>query len=144
MAQENAKEEMNNELGITEDDIGKQTEEAMIKQLVTEIKLFTNKLEQLAKDKENYETQWEVEKEYNELLVQDGALERIVPQYKFELNPRFNELKQQLQKFQWRHNKFLGDRKLEGFKEEEKVYMEQLTSVLGKYKDLTGEEYDGE
>lgn len=122
--------------GVTTDNIGAEILEAQKEQLHKEIELFEKNLEQLKKDKENFVTQWAVDNKLYEIILKDDNMKKINPEFGYELNPEYWELRHKQQEFRYRMDKHLAESKIRGYDVQMQAAEEQLVSANQKLNEL--------
>jgi hypothetical protein len=118
------------------DDIGMQIEAAQKEQLERELELFTKNLEQIEAEKANFAPQWEIDKELVEIILDKDNLQKVNPEFKYELNPRYWELRKKQIEYKFRMDKHLAESKLKGYDVQKTAVLEQIESSTQKLKEL--------
>lgn len=116
------------------DALGKEIVEATKEQIQKELDLFESRVKDVEKAKENYQKQWDIDKEIYEICLKDFGL--INPQHKYQENPRYWELQKEKFKYQIRQDTFMAEQKLKSFDTQLKEIQDQVESAEAKLRDL--------
>lgn len=114
-----------------QDELAELSGEQLIENLKADVKAYEKSLEQAYKDKENYEKQFELDKQIYEILMKPGMLEMIRPTYKYQVDPEFQKLQEQKQAFKIRQDLAIG----EGSIKQYDVQIETITKALESAKE---------
>ena len=139
MGQKEANENVESNAKI-QDDLSQEIVETNIKQLQIEVDQFKNNLEQLQKTRENYNTQWAIDKELWEMQL-DGDNHKLVNNtYAYQDNERYWALIKKKIEYKYREDSFVAEQRLKKIDIDEKALKEQLKSSLDKLNELKQEE----
>lgn len=128
-------EKVKDEIGI-KDDLGKEIEKEQRKTLNEEIELFTKNIESSKKSKANYEEQWVVDNEIYEIILKEDNMRKINPDFKYESDERYWELRRTQLSYKYRMDKFMSEAKLTEFDRQVEVLEEQLKIATTKLEEM--------
>ena len=119
---------------------GKLTEEKMRESLENDLKAIDTRLEQLKKERKNYEDQFRLDCEIWDILQKPGNFKKVEPDYVFEQDEKYWELQARKQAFSIREDRAKGEGYLKGYDMQEKELKERRKSTEAKLKSLGKEE----
>jgi len=121
------------------DDIGQDIEAEMIEALEREVALFNKNLDKIEADKENFVTQWKVDNELYQLMIEGSAKVPEHRVFEYEQSDRYWELRKQQLEFKYRQDKFMSEQRLGQYDTSKLALQEQLDSSQSKLTELKGE-----
>jgi len=119
----------NDPLGITDDELAEVTKEGMLANLKADIEAYKKRIEQIKADKENYETQLEIDRQMWAILERPESIQRIEPAFKYELDPDWYALQHQKQLFKIRMDRATAEHTLSQFDSQLQATEEALASA---------------
>ena len=99
-------------LGVTEGTIAQVTKDEMLKNLRNDVTSYEKALENAKKDYDNYKEQLDLDIRLWEITNKPKAMELIVPERNYELDPAFSEIAQKKQFFKNRQDRAVGEGQL--------------------------------
>jgi hypothetical protein len=118
-------------LGVTDDSIGKEMQEAQVESLKHQIELYNQSLASIDEQKEDYLAQCAIDEEVWAIRFRDGNHEKMdqFKHFKYELDPRYWELVRAKQEYEYRSliNQKTSTLKSFDFRKEELTKQLELT-----------------
>jgi len=128
-------EKVKDEVGI-KDDLGEEIEKEQRKTLNEEIVLFTKNIESSKKGKKNFEEQWVVDNEVYEIILKDINMRKINPDFNYERDERYWELRKTQLSYKYRMDKHMSEAKLEEYDRQVEILTEQLDIAKAKLAEM--------
>ena len=126
--------------GIKDDELGKLTAEQMKGKLEQDVTTLEKYLEQVKKDKANYEEQFEVDNAIWELIEAPGMLRKIEPTFEFEKSDKYWELQEKKQYYRIRQDRAIGENQLKGYDYQVEELIKKLNAAKEKLKAFLNDE----
>jgi len=119
---------------ITDDEVGREIVQTQIESLTREMEGFLDNKKQLQEAIDNYKPQWEVDDELYKLMI--AGQKKIEPQFEFERDPRYWELRTKQLESKYKMDKFMAESRLAEYDRQMKLLDEQIDSAKTKLKEL--------
>ena len=125
-------EQINKEPQLVDDEVGALTQEQLVSNLQNDVEAYTKALEDIKKSEVRYAEQWEVDKKLWDILAEEDNHRKLNPEYGYEANAEFWELKKQKLLWKIEEDTHVANRRIEGYKEQAHQTQEALAKAQAK------------